>query len=66
MKQTRILTTISEEELFRCEFDVKKLNEEMVLGVLKRFGHKFIKWEWRHEITPSTHHALMVTYEVSP
>lgn len=64
MKQIKKLAIINEEEIIRSQFDIKKLHEEKVLSDLKRFGHKFIKWEWKHEILPSTHLALIVTYEV--
>ena len=64
MKQTKKLAIISEEEILRCNFDPKKLHEEKVLADLKRLGHKFIKWEWKYETFPSTHLALIVTYEV--
>jgi len=65
LKLTKKLAIISEEELLRTKFDFKKAHEEKVLADLKRLGHKFIKWEWKHEILPTSHLALIVTYEVN-
>ena len=64
MIQTKKLAIISEEEIVRSKYDPKKLHEEVVLADLKRFGYKFIKWEWKHESLPNTHLGLIVTYEV--
>ena len=64
MIRTRKLVMIGEEEILRNSFDFRKLYEEKVLVDLKRSGYKFIKWEWKHEIRPSTDLALIVTYEV--
>ena len=63
MELTKKLAIISEEDILKAKFDPKQLHEEKVLADLKRFGHKFIKWEWRHEILPNYHLALIVTYE---
>lgn len=63
MIQKKKLAIVTEEEILRSNFDPKKLHEEKVLHDLKRFGHKFIKWEWQTEDLPNTHLALIVTYE---
>lgn len=63
MKQTKQLAIVSDEELLRVTYDIRKLFEEGVLHDLKQHGHKFIKMEWVHKITPNPHYALMVTYE---
>lgn len=63
MSQTKKLAIITDEEILRSKIDPKKIHEEKVLADLKRVGYKFIKWEWQAEDLPSTHIALIVTYD---
>jgi len=63
MIQTQKCAMLMDDEFLNATIDIKQFHEENTLLYFKEFGYTFIKWEWTHEVYPSHHLALQVTFE---